>query len=176
MRRSIAGLAVVVASVAHAAAPALPAMVAEAMPGLEAVGSHHFRYLLFHVYDATLWAPQGRWSAASPFVLDIRYALDIRGRDLSKRSIEEMRKLGHDDAAKLARWAGEMDRVFPDIKPGDRLVGVHVPGREARFYSARGLLGTVPDGEFARAFFDIWLAERTSEPAMRRGLLGTAAR
>ena len=176
MKRSIAGMAAAVVSVAHAAAPTLPVMVTGAMPGLEAVGSHHFRYLLFHVYDATLWAPKGRWSADSPFALDIRYALDIRGRDLSKRSIEEMRKQGHDDAAKLARWAAEMDRVFPDIKAGDRLVGVHVPGREARFYSARGLLGTVPDGEFARAFFDIWLAERTSEPAMRRGLLGTAAR
>ncbi len=176
MRRSIAGLAVVVASAAHALSPALPAMVAETMPGLEAVGSHHFRYLLFHVYDATLWAPQGRFTPAGPFALDIRYALDIRGRDLSKRSIDEMRKHGHGDSAKLARWAAEMDRVFPDIKPGDRLVGVHVPGREARFYNARGLLGTVPDGEFARAFFDIWLAERTSEPAMRRGLMGTGTR
>lgn len=176
MRRSIAGMAVAVASVAQAAVPALPVMVTEAMPGLEAVGNHHFRYLLFHVYDATLWAPQGRWTPTGPFALDIRYALDIRGRDLSKRSIEEMRKQGRDDAAKLARWAAEMDRVFPDIKAGDRLVGVHVPGLGARFYGARGLLGTVRDEEFASAFFDIWLADRTSEPAMRRALLGTGAR
>ena len=36
-----------------------------------------------------------------------------------------------------------MDRVFPDIRPGDRLVGVSIPGREARFYSQERLLGTV---------------------------------
>jgi hypothetical protein len=64
-----------------------------------------------------------------------------------------------------------MDRVFPDIRPGDRLVGVMVPGREARFYSQDRLLGTVPDPEFARAFFGIWLDERTSEPGLRARML-----
>ena len=59
-------------------------------------------------------------------------------------------RLGHTDAAKLRRWEREMDRVFPDIKAGDRLVGVSLPGKEARFYSQDRFLGAVADPEFAQ--------------------------
>ena len=75
------------------------------------------------------------------------------------------------DPARLKRWEEAMDRVFPDIRPGDRLVGVSIPGREARFYSQERLLGTVPDPDFARAFFAIWLDEKTSEPGLRARML-----
>jgi hypothetical protein len=59
------------------------------------------------------------------------------------------------------------------VKKGDVLVGVSVPGKEARFYAADRFLATVPDAEFAKAFFDIWLSEKTSEPKLRQRLLGT---
>ena len=36
---------------------------------------------------------------------------------------------------KLQRWRTEMTKVFPDIKPGDTLIGVANPGKEARFYT-----------------------------------------
>lgn len=41
----------------------------------------------------------------------------------------------------------------------------------ARFYAAAGALGAIGESRFARAFFDIWLDERTSEPELRRRLL-----
>lgn len=152
--------------------PSAAGEVAQATPR----GSHRFRFLAFHVYDATLWTRGGGAALDEPYALDIRYAMEIAGRDLTRRSIEEMRRQGWRDEAALARWQREMDRVFPDIRPGDRLVGVHVPGVEARFHSQRGPVGVVRDAAFARAFFDIWLGERTSEPAMRRRLLGLEAR
>ena len=104
-------------------------------------------------------------------MLDIRYALDVAGADLAKRSIDEMRRLGRGTPAQLVRWGAAMRGVFPDIRAGDRLVGVHMPGREARFYGAQGPIGSVRDPAFARAFFAIWLDARTSEPALRARLL-----
>jgi hypothetical protein len=154
----------------------LPEPVAAAHPQLAPVGSHRFRFLAFHVYDASLWTPGGRGALDGPFALAIRYAMEIRGRDLTRRSVEEMRRQGHRDEAALARWEAEMARVFPDIRPGDRLIGVNVPGVGARFHSASRPLGTIEDPGFARAFFAIWLSERTSEPAMRRALLGLQER
>jgi hypothetical protein len=150
---------------------ALPAGVVARAPGLELRGRHRFRYLLVPVYDAALWA-RGAWSHESPFALDIRYARAIRGRDLTARSVQEMRRQGQADEARLARWAAAMDAVFPDIRPGDRLVGLNEPGVGVRFHDGRRFLGTIADPGFARAFFDIWLGEATSEPAMRRDLLG----
>ena len=66
-----------------------------------------------------------------------------------------------------------MARIFPDIKKGDTLIGVSLPGKEARFYNREKLIAVVPDPEFAKAFFDIWLSEKSSEPKMRLKLLGT---
>ena len=65
-----------------------------------------------------------------------------------------------------------MTKIFPDIKQGDALIGVSVPGKEARFYNREKLIATVPDPEFAKAFFDIWLSEKSSEPKLRLKLLG----
>ena len=156
-------------------APPLPEAAAREAQGVSPRGSFRFRFLALHVYDATLWTRGGGASLEEPHVLDIRYAMDIAGRDLARRSVEEMRKQGQRDAAKLARWEKEMERIFPDIRAGDRLVGLHVPGVEARFHSQRGSIGSVADPEFARAFFAIWLDPRTSEPRMRARLLGLEA-
>lgn len=179
MRRLAAALALAAGLGAAAPAavaqvgPPLPTVVTNELPSLKRLGEGRLRFLGIHVYDSALWAP-GPFGFDRLFALDIRYAMTIKGRDLSERSIKEMKGLGFTDAEKLKRWEAAMDRVFPDIKPGDRLVGVHVPGKEARFYSNDRLLGSVADPEFARAFFGIWLDEKTSEPKLRLKLLGQA--
>jgi hypothetical protein len=157
---------------AHAqVSPPLPRAVVADVPALKPLGEGRLRFFGLHVYDSALWVLGEAWSFERAFALDIRYAMGIKGRDLSKRSVEEMRNIGITDDAKLRRWEEAMDRLFPDIRPGDRLVGLHVPGREARFYSQDRLIGTVPDPEFARAFFGIWLDERTSHPKLRAQML-----
>ena len=179
MRRALASVALAASLLATAPAlmaqvgPPLPTVVTNELPSLKRLGEGRLRFLGIHVYDSALWAP-GPFGFDRLFALDIRYAMTIRGKDLSERSIKEMKGLGFTDADKLKRWEAAMDRVFPDIKPGDRLVGVHVPGKEARFYSNDRLLGAVADPEFARAFFGIWLDEKTSEPKLRLKLLGQA--
>ncbi len=67
-----------------------------------------------------------------------------------------------------------MRRVFPDVEPGDRLLGVHRPGEGVAFFYNGQLRGEIRDPEFARLFFGIWLSPRSSEPAMRQALLGSA--
>lgn len=171
MMRALLAAAVFAAALAQASPP-LPVALASELPMLKPLGEGRLRWFGLHVYDSSLWVPGDAWSFDRVFALDIRYAMSIRGRDLTRRSLEEMRRLGFSDPARLRRWEEAMDRVFPDIRAGDRLVGVNIPGREARFYSHDRLLGTVPDPEFARAFFAIWLDEKTSEPGLRLRMLG----
>ncbi len=176
MRRALAAALLLGASALARADATLPAAIASEAPALHALGEGRLTWFGLHVYDATLWVPGRAFSFDRPFALDIRYAMSIRGHALTERSVEEMRKLGWTDETKLARWAAAMDRVFPDIRPGDRLVGLSLPGREARFYSKDRYLGAVADPEFARAFFSIWLAPGTSEPELRAQMLGGAGR
>lgn len=169
--RLLAAAILTCASLAAQAAPPLPAAVIAQLPGFSLQGEGRLRWFGLHVYDSALWVAGKAWSFERPFALDIRYAMKVKGRELTEKSLEEMKKLGYEDPEKLKRWEAAMDRVFPDIRPGDRLVGVSIPGQEARFYSQDRFLGTVADPEFARAFFGIWLDPATSEPALREQLL-----
>ncbi|MBK7415203.1 MAG: hypothetical protein IPJ38_08955 [Dechloromonas sp.] len=65
---------------------------------------------------------------------------------------------------------GKRRQIFPDVKPEDRIVGVHL-AEGARFFHNDRFIGGVDDPAFARAFFAIWLDARTSAPELRSLLL-----
>jgi hypothetical protein len=129
------------------------------------------RWLGLKIYDISLWRPVSTTDSEGPFALELEYAMRFRGRDIAARSIEEMEAQGYDDTLQLARWQRAMARIFPDVKPGDRLLGVALPGKEARFYSRDRHLGNIEDAAFVKAFFDIWLSEKTRAPRVRAQLL-----
>ena len=60
------------------------------------------------------------------------------------------------------------------MKAGDRITGVYKPGEGMRFFFNARPAGEIRDAEFARLFVGIWLSPRTSEPSLRRALLGLA--
>jgi len=150
----------------------LPAPLLSEAPGLRLLGKGEMRWFGLHLYDATLWSSSRPWSPEQPFALDIEYAREIAGKRLVDSSISEMRRLGVQDEDKLARWAEALARVFPDVKKGDRIVGVHLPGKGASFYHQGQPTGSIDDPEFAEAFFATWLDPRTREPSLRKALLG----
>ncbi len=155
-------------------AQTLPVVVIGDLPHLtlRAQGTGTMRFLGLKVYDVRLWTAMKPFSYQELFALELIYDMNFKGRDIAERSVKEMRGQGYTDEAKLKRWGEEMAKIFPDIKPGDALVGVNVPGKEARFYTPDKFIAAVPDPEFAKAFFDIWLSEKTSEPGVRNKLLG----
>lgn len=171
IRRVVLAALAFVAAAAAFAAPPLPDAVTRDFPALKEAGDTRFRFLGIHVYDISLWTTGASWKANELHALQLIYQINIKGSALTERSIKEMRGQGWNDEAKLKKWEADMKRVFPDLKPGDRLVGVNTPGKGARFYNAGGALGSVDDPEFAKAFFDIWLDEKTSQPGMRSRLL-----
>ena len=154
---------------------ALPAAVTRDFAGLHRIGEARLEKLWMHVYDATLWTADGRAPGKSPFALELRYAMRLSGTDIAARSVEEIRRLHPEYEARLGEWERAMRRIFPDVRPGDRLLGVAIPGREARFYAGDRFLGAIAEARFVDAFFGIWLDERTSEPALRRELLRGAS-
>lgn len=155
-----------------ASAGPLPAAVRATAPALEVSGTGHLRWFGLPVYEARLWTPPGGWVATTPYALEIRYARHIRGEQLAGRSIAEMRHIGAGRDAQHVQWQAAMNRVFPDVREGDCLLGLAVPGGPARFYVNGKPTGAVEDPEFGPAFFGIWLSPATSEPKLRKQLLG----
>ncbi len=142
-------------------------------------GSGLYTYWGFDVYHASLWVEPGFDLAAlsrQRYALELSYLRNFKARDIARRSIDEMRRVDAFTEAQAQGWLAEMERVFPDVAPGDRLTGVHLPGRGAVFFANGKPRGEIADAEFARLFFGIWLSDKTSAPKLRLTLLGQAAR
>ena len=137
--------------------------------GFQRWGSGEFRRFGFLVYEATLWAG-GDDPLRPPLALKLTYKRNISGRDIADASVKEIRNLGVADEARLKAWGEQMAGIFPDVRPGDHILGVQLPDAARFFFNDRSI-GTIEDPAFARAFFAIWLDARTSAPDLRAALL-----
>ncbi|RXE96726.1 chalcone isomerase family protein [Pseudoalteromonas sp. PS5] len=129
-------------------------------------------YLFWDVYDASLFATQGNFSATQPFALKLQYLRSLNGEDIAKRSLEEMQKQGFNDAELGDQWLTIMNNIFPDVKDETVLLGIKTAQDHTLFYHNDELIGEVKDPAFTTWFFNIWLGEKTTEPQMRNELLG----
>lgn len=130
-------------------------------------GRGEFRRFGFLVYEATLWA--GDDPQQAPLALRLDYKRSIAGADIAEASVKEMRRTVADET-RLRDWGARMAKIFPDVKPGDHIVG-HYHAAGALFMQGERELGRIDDPDFARAFFGIWLDPRTSAPELRAALL-----
>ena len=156
---------------------ALPKEVAAELPAPAYSGAARLRFFGFDVYDSKLWVTNGFKAAdyaQHPFALELSYLRSLSGTAIAERSIKEMRRVGNISAEQESRWLKAMQDAFPDVKAGDRIVGLHTPGVGARFWYNGQSRPAVADAEFSRYFFGIWLDTNTSEPKLRTSLLERA--
>ena len=166
---------------ARAAAPAAPAFIAVDVPEARLAGEGDYTWFGMRIYRAQLWVgPLGYQGAASdtaPFALELRYARALDGKKIAEASYEQMQKLAVGTEPQRLAWLQTMQRIFPDVREGQRIAGAYragiAPG--VRFYLDGKVLADVSDGDFARAFFAIWLAPATTAPKLRSALLQNAA-
>jgi hypothetical protein len=163
------------AGASGAAPPHVARYIADARPA----GSGRLTWFGLHVYDARLYVPARGFDAAllgdQAFALELTYARPLDGHAIAERSGDEIARLGLGSAAQRGRWLREMTRLFPDVRPGQTIAGIHLPGAGTRFYLDQRPLGRIDDPDFGRAFFAIWFDPRTREPQLRTSLLKHAA-
>lgn len=154
----------------------VPSSIRTLLPDARLAGSGAFRWFGLKIYDAELWAGKDGVSAENfnnaPYALDLRYARHLEGRKIAEASIDEISKLGIGTPAQKKAWLASMTALFPDVEKDSRITGVYAPGQPTRFYLNDDVLGVIADPEFGKAFFSIWLHPKTSEPALRRSLMG----
>ena len=153
--------------------PALAAnYINRLVPNAQKVGTARMQYMIWDIYDAALYAPDGKWSSNRPYALQLKYLKNLSGEKIADRSIKEMRGQGFYDDNRLAVWHEQMKAIFPDVQEGDVLIGIYTQEAETVFFDAEKEIGRIIDPEFGKRFFGIWLNEATSEPDIRMGLLG----
>ncbi|RUP24696.1 MAG: hypothetical protein EKK45_23530 [Curvibacter sp.] len=144
------------------------------LPGTVPAGEATMRFLGWSVYQARLWVSPGfraEQYASLPLALELLYLRDFSAEAIAKRSLSEMRRIEAISDEQGARWQAQLQALLPDVKNGDRLLGLHQPDTGARFLYNDRPLGALEDARFSRLFFGIWLSASTSEPALRQALL-----
>ena len=145
---------------------------------LQPAGQGSLRWLGLAVYEAQLWvAPDFRQEhfAQHAFALELHYQRAFSSPDIARRSLAEMRRGGTLDEAEAQRWQAQLQQLLPDVRAGDRILGLYRPGHGAAFLVNGVPRGEIADPRFATRFFGIWLAPRSSEPALREALLARTA-
>lgn len=150
--------------------PTPPQLLSELRATLTEVGSARFSVLFWDVYDSSLLTPSGTYDNSSKYLLEITYLRNIKSADLIERTEEQWQHLGV-DAIQYQNYLPQLKALWPDIKKGDRL-SLWVDSNNASFYFNNELSGSIDDGVFGNLFASIWLSPDTSEPKLRKKLIG----
>lgn len=146
--------------------------IAAAPAGMEKVGSASLNKLVFHVYDATLYAPGGSYDPEKKHALELTYQMDFTSKEIVDRSIDEIRHAQKISSEQEKQWREELGKVIPDVKDGDRIRATATPGKSIAFTHNDKATGTLTDKTLVEPFMNIWLGPKTNEPSMRKKLLG----
>lgn len=136
------------------------------------VGEARLKVLFWNVFDARLHAPDAAFDPEAPFALSLSYLRKLKAAKIIEKSIEEMASQPSTDRRELSRWKVQLAAIIPDVRDGTTITGLRDEDGNAIFYRDDELIGRIDDPAFSRSFFGIWLGEATSEPDLRRGLLG----
>jgi chalcone isomerase-like protein len=150
---------------------AAPAEIASVIHAGKPYGSGDAGVLFLTAYTATLWTDASGWSMDAPFALTLQYGMGFDTEDLVSRTLKEMKHVDPGfDAAQEAKLTPQLNKAFPPVKSGDRITALYLPGKPVAFYRNGSETGTI-DADFAQDFFGIWLSPKTSDTALRAGLL-----
>lgn len=142
------------------------------MPNAKLVGNATFSFALWDVYHARLYTSSGVFDEHAPHALTLRYLIEIKGEDIAARSVEEIKQQGFTNESKLSNWHAKMRDIFPDVREGTELTAIFLPRKATYFYQGNQLIGGIEDSEFTKHFSAIWLHQTTSQPQLRKQLLG----
>ncbi|WP_181901732.1 chalcone isomerase family protein [Thalassotalea euphylliae] len=147
-----------------------PQELTEIKQPLVLVGKAKFSVLFWDIYDSALFTYDGKYQADEAFLFEINYLRDISRDDLIERTVEQWQHLGV-DSIKYQPFLADLANIWPNISKGDQLA-MWTDGRSTAFYFNQAFRGQIADPAFSQLFASIWLSPQTSQPKLRKKLLG----
>ncbi|NAZ52661.1 hypothetical protein GL177_04700 [Vibrio toranzoniae] len=140
---------------------------ASAVDDLNKRGQGEMSYLFWTLYSAEFYATPTNSDRA----LKLEYYRAIDSKDLVDATKEQWNKLGYSNN-NIQRWLQPLYEMWPNVEAGSTLTIRVTEDNISRFYFDEQPIGTIQDKQFGEAFLAIWLSENTSEPDLRKQLLG----
>ena len=148
------------------------AMIEKFVPEAALVGEARFKVLLFPVYDASLYAPNGNYKKSGPLVLVLNYVSDLKKDRIVSTTVKTFKRREMGSSSDIKNWRKIMGEHFSDVQKGDRIM-IAFPDTQTVVFSTNGSDPTyVADERFSIAFRDLWLGENIRNKGFQNKLLG----
>jgi hypothetical protein len=137
------------------------------------VGSATLTFLFWDVYRSSLYTSTGDYpldNNQQVLVLKIDYLRDIDKAELIEQTIAQWQHLGLKEED-FNQFVPRLAEIWPDITAGDSLA-LLVNDKMGHFYLNNLSIGGIEDNNFSKIFIDIWLSKKTSQPRLRKQLIG----
>ncbi len=129
---------------------------------LSGTGVARYR-IVFTVYAAGLYLPAQTQAdevldSDTPRVLEIEYFHDISAEDIIRAADTKLaQQLPTDARSRLQPLVDEFHALYQQVSDGDRYRMAYTPGKGTQLSFNGQPVGTITGGEFAAAYFGIWL-------------------
>ncbi|RLV61618.1 hypothetical protein D5018_00425 [Parashewanella curva] len=138
---------------------------------MKKLGNASLSVLFWDIYKSTLYTSEAeKPSSASKVLFEIQYQREIGSQDLVEQTMAQWQHLKL-SPAEYKNYLPELRSIWPSVKKGDTLA-LLVSNNSSSFYLNQSCIGTINDPHFGKRFLDIWLSPNTSEPKLRKRLLG----
>ena len=147
---------------------------------LNGLGMRKATFLKVNVYVAALYVPrpthdpQPLIDPGTPAELTLHFVRNVGVGDLKNAWKEGFEKVAKDQMATLGARVDMLNSWMSDIKTGQTLSFVRLPGTGIEVSVNGTVKGTITGDDFSRAFVTIWLGPDPPNAELKRGLLGGA--
>jgi hypothetical protein len=147
---------------------------------LNGLGMRKATFLKVNVYVGALYVthtshdPQQLIDPGAPAELILHFVRNVGAGDLKNAWKEGFERVAKDQMAALGARVTMLNSWMSDIKTGQRLTFVRLPGTGIQVSFNGTVKGTITGDDFSRAFLSIWLGKEPPNPALTAGLSGGA--
>lgn len=147
---------------------------------LQGIGLLKWKYLV-NVYLVGLYKPAkvpvSRVLEDIPKRLEYYFFVDMKASDFQSTGFQLMaQNVGDEKARRLTRELKALNKLYQDVKAGQRYTLTYIPGKGVEMALDGKVLGLVPGAEFAAAYFSIWLGPDPVSKSLQEGMFDPATK
>ena len=136
------------------------------------IGEGTLKVLMWEVYDLRLFTDGTPFSWSDKFMLEFDYSRELKKESVIDASLKEFKLQPNVTDKNIEAWKVYLEQVIQSVQKGTKASIMWVPEGQIVFNYEGSTPSTIENEDFARAFFNIWLGEKTSRPKLRSQLLG----
>ena len=136
------------------------------------IGEGTLKVLMWEVYDLRLFTDGTPFSWSDKFMLEFDYSRELKKESVIDASLKEFKLQPNVSDKDIKAWEVYLEQVIQTVQKGTKASVMWVPEGQIVFDYEGSPTSTIENEDFARAFLNIWLGEKTSRPKLRSQLLG----